>query len=405
MSKHAWKKPLKRLREHPGDRQALAELEAYLNAQKAPGIGARVGLLARIARLSLRFFLGKLLYTSIIRAWDSWSAYFYGTYKPDDGQSPWPEAESRDAFAAFAARFVRISTAGIMLALLPAALLLVQTCVMFVQVWQVQQQNKLTQQQFRVGYKSQMVGTIYDMKCHEGNDLSTCTAKNKPQMVREATLGLMVLYGLERDLEGNSVRANISSAIFEQVDFSRSSLKNAIMSGSHFRSTNFHDAKLTHTDLTGALFRNATLVGTDLQEATISGAFFEGVKLARSNLKDTKAELHHRRPTRFHVSGTIEEVAFDNAQYKNVVFEGQHISKSSFAHALLHKCNFTNATLKDVSFKHADLSHALFKNTTLEHVNLSGVKTKGAIFQDATFKNVTCPDGSNSESQGHTCTF
>jgi phospholipase C len=60
--------------------------------------------------------------------------------------------------------------------------------------------------------------------------------------------------------------------------------------------------------------------------------------------------------------------------------------------------NFTGADLSGVQAQGSDFAHANFANA-----NLKDMKTSGATFAGATWSNTTCPDHTNSNSDGGTC--
>jgi uncharacterized protein YjbI with pentapeptide repeats len=78
--------------------------------------------------------------------------------------------------------------------------------------------------------------------------------------------------------------ANLSAAIFECVDFSRSILDGTLLTDSFLQYATFDNSSLknvdfTHADLRNVSFKNANLEGADFEIANLEGADFTGANL------------------------------------------------------------------------------------------------------------------------------
>lgn len=174
----------------------------------------------------------------------------------------------------------------------------------------------------------------------------------------------------------NAKNANFDNTTFSSVEALESNFQNTNFSnarfstvrGGDFRNANFtnisidqslESANLSGLDFTTAQFNNsAYIIVSDLSSADFSGMDFEGIGFSESNL--TSADFSS---TNF--IGNIDYYA---------VFSGSNLSS----------VNFTNVQFKDTRF-------------------INGTDLSTATLTGATWDNVTCPDGTNSDNNGNTC--
>jgi phospholipase C len=93
-----------------------------------------------------------------------------------------------------------------------------------------------------------------------------------------------------------------------------------------------------------------------------------------------------------HLHGDNQGSDWANGDLSGSTIDGQ--IQGTFAEG----ANFSGANLSGVQAQGSDFAHANFTNA-----NLNGMKTTGASFSGATWSNTTCPDGTNSNSDGGTC--
>jgi uncharacterized protein YjbI with pentapeptide repeats len=92
------------------------------------------------------------------------------------------------------------------------------------------------------------------------------------------------------------------------------------------------------------------------------------------------------------------------------------LSYSDFSHANLSGVDIGESNLTGVNFSSANLSNASpyrnwqltnFTSANFTNANLSGVLfikgMPGMVFTGVIWSNTTCPDGTNSDADGHTC--
>ena len=449
MSKKTWKPHIDTLRADPGDARALDALESYLEAQSARSTKKTVGVLGTSSRFAFKMFLGKLLYNAVQDAWDAWSLYLQGDYVAKT-QVAWPELETRDVSAALAARFLRIGMFGIFIGFIPAILLGFQTTLMIVQVWQVntqneiiREQNGLTREQFGVGYRAQLIEKLYQYEPRTitvgESSYKVCEAATLPHVRAEAVASLIKLErvlaaGAPRKEDPPSERAPVTASL-EGACLAGVGFASRDLSGGSFDAASFYDASLKDVTLVGASLREAglqktkfqhvNLDGADLSGAIFAGARLEGVSFKGATLLDLtvhdtilsgvdfssatfypgeKPVLRERQKIDFSRSNVLKKIDFSQANLIRARFNDSTLLDVTFAGARLIESNFEAAQLTKVSFKGAQLARAKFARARLTDVDLSettlSAEQLGAI---ASFKNVTCPNGKNSDKQNRTC--
>ena len=136
---------------------------------------------------------------------------------------------------------------------------------------------------------------------------------------------------------------------------------------------NLSSANLARTNLTHANLTHANLSRANLSYANLSSA-----NLARTNL--THANLTHANLSRANVS-------YANLSHANV-------ARANLTHANLMHANLRAAGLVGANLTDANLGGALLKGA-----NLTGARLAGARFSDT-----ECPDGTNSNRNGGSCT-
>jgi len=454
MSEKKWKPYISRLREDPGDQEALDAIESYLTASENKGGAKRtVGFLGSASRYMFKMFLGATLYRAVVACWDAWSSFFYGNYTSST-LSPWPEAETRDLSAAIAARFLRIGMFGILIGLIPAIMLGFQTALMIVQVWQVntqneiiKEQNGLTREQFAIGYRAQFINQLYDYGEKRVGDETVCQSKSLPRVRAEAAASLLKLERvlgendadasakdsaeqeggaqdprsktmpsisgaclaetelLERDFSFSMLdEVSFYNASLEQVDFTASSLRGAGFQEANLSKVTFDKAQMKRTS-----FNKARIYESSMKGATLLDPNFDGATLVDIDFSDAvffpadEPKLRSRNKLDLSQALEMKKLDFKRANLILARFTKRGLIDVDFEGAKLIQANFVDATLTKVSFKGADLTGAKFSGATLEDVDFSDAKVSFAKSSDVKFTNVICPDGKNSDAQGKRC--
>jgi len=180
----------------------------------------------------------------------------------------------------------------------------------------------------------------------------------------------------------------------------RVNLSGCNLPGDVLTAINLKHSKFIHTNLSGAYLFSSEVNGSNFSGANLSNACLsgwcgpdgtggEGAIMSRDNL--VGADLYNAQ------GGFL---AYSEA--------GTVLPGVDFAHA-----NLTSANLTDTDLIDADLAGATLKNANLTGATLTGTSFKsylgptvvvpGANLTGARWNNTTCPDGTNSNSDGHTC--
>jgi probable HAF family extracellular repeat protein len=80
-----------------------------------------------------------------------------------------------------------------------------------------------------------------------------------------------------------------------------------------------------------------------------------------------------------------------------------NLSGAYLSSANLHAANLKNADLSRANLTWANLTSVNLMDADLSHANLFGAQLDGAMVKDVHWANTTCPDGTNSDSNGGTC--
>jgi uncharacterized protein YjbI with pentapeptide repeats len=136
------------------------------------------------------------------------------------------------------------------------------------------------------------------------------------------------------------------------------------------------------------------LTGRDLTKAFLPGSSVHGVDL-NSTLLDN-ADL---------IGSDMREAILTDASLTNA-----DMTRSAFAEADLTNANLSGANLTGVTFTDygwelgpADLTNTDLTNANLTDANLVDVNLASAILTGVTWSNTICPDGTNSNNNGNTC--
>jgi uncharacterized protein YjbI with pentapeptide repeats len=195
------------------------------------------------------------------------------------------------------------------------------------------------------------------------------------------------------------------------------------LSGVTFPAADLAGANFQGTNLTGSTLSAATsFASADFEYADLADADIQGAQLAGADLADvgsggvtgTPASL----PTGWGVAGgylvgpeadlswgtDLQGVTFPVADLTDANLQGADVSGAelssvtSLEGAGLQYTNLSGSDLTGVDLTNADLTGA-----DLTGANLTGADFTGATVTNVTWSNTTCPDGSNSDTDGGTC--
>ncbi len=169
---------------------------------------------------------------------------------------------------------------------------------------------------------------------------------------------------------------------------------------------NFAGANLTGVDLSGAILKLTDFGLANLSGATFTNAQFDGTYFTSANF--TGANLSNASFNS--INGSNGSPVANTGVGPGSNFTGANLTGAVFLSVGIGEANFTNANLTDAQFHSTNLRDAVFAGADLtgtEFVNgtdLTGARLTGAnIAPVASWINVTCPDGTNSDNDGATC--
>ena len=200
-----------------------------------------------------------------------------------------------------------------------------------------------------------------------GADLQRCDLRPLPlsgKDVHDADMSRANLAGMSLDIGPDDPRTNLEGV----------RLHRAVATNTVFANTRMHGVDATRADLRGTQWEDAEVGDSDLSRADLTGAGFFFSSAPGS---------------RFHRATLVE------ASLRHSNFDGADFTRA----------NLTNADLEGAGLEGADLSRAV-----LQGVNFTDADVQGARFHQATglssvtWSNTTCPDGTNSDANGGTCT-
>jgi uncharacterized protein YjbI with pentapeptide repeats len=180
----------------------------------------------------------------------------------------------------------------------------------------------------------------------------------------------------------------------------------------------FPAADLTGANLQGAYLAGATLsavtsfASADLEYANLSGADIQGANLSGADMAHVGSGAVTGTPASLPPGWGVADgylVGPDAALSWGTDLSGATFPASSLAGASLQGADVSGADLSAVtSMENTDLSYSHFAGADLTGQDLTGANLTGADFTGATlsgvtWSNTTCPDGSNSDTDGGTC--
>ena len=104
----------------------------------------------------------------------------------------------------------------------------------------------------------------------------------------------------------------------------------------------------------------------------------------------------------------ITGTTFAGANLYQANFRNRTLDNDNFNGARLNGANIgvdggQTATMTGATFVNAQISNLDMTNRDLTNVNMTGATGTPGLWGTITWSNVTCPDGTNSNSNGNTC--
>ena len=113
--------------------------------------------------------------------------------------------------------------------------------------------------------------------------------------------------------------------------------------------------------------------------------------------------VHDCDPANVYPGVNLAKCDLVNANLANADLTGATLTGANLAGADLAGATLIGANVKDAFLGSVDFSGALLLDVDLSSANLTGANLSGAFTSGALWKNTTCPDGTNSDSDGGTC--
>jgi uncharacterized protein YjbI with pentapeptide repeats len=178
----------------------------------------------------------------------------------------------------------------------------------------------------------------------------------------------------------------VCSARFPGADLAGCNLTGANLTGESYDN-------LTGANLTDANLHNANLDGTDLCTANLTGIQSGGINPAVAYFTCGPWGIYAppSDPTNGYLVGPTANLA-------GATLTGVSAGFQDFAGA-----NLTNADLTNADLDNTDLDGANLDGANATNANFDAATTTGATIVGVTWVNTTCPDGTNSDTDGFTC--
>jgi uncharacterized protein YjbI with pentapeptide repeats len=302
---------------------------------------------------------------ALTAALDAWMA---GTPTESGDRRGFPSDEAGQVAAAAFGRVVRVSFVGLVVAVLPTTILVVQTALMFQQNTVIQQQLNVQIEETRQARRAQFISTLFDPveDCREA-DRNDCLPQASGPARAEAARALVTLAEDSR----------------QPLDLTGAPLAGTRLQGAHFKGARLSLAQFEGSDLTGANLQEAVLKGAFLDEALLDGARLDNADL-------TQAHLVEAVLTRASLTGVrASEAAFNNADLSGADLQGAILDDADLSSANLQGANLKGASLQRTSLTSANLKGADLTGADLRAASFKGADLTGATLDDAKSDKVT----------------
>ena len=207
-----------------------------------------------------------------------------------------------------------------------------------------------------------------------------------------------------RDLSGLDLsdcdlpNTNLSGAILEKVNFSKSRLNNADFKNAILSGANFSEADLTRADMSGVSGAGAIFAGAACEQALLGGADFAGADFSSSILNGadmSESSFVGAGLAEAKCSGALAVLSdFQDADLSGAVFDSAVMTEADLIDARLDEADFSGIRAKDLQLSGASGQNAVFKDADLRrcragenasflNCNFSGADLSGACWEDS----------------------
>ena len=189
-----------------------------------------------------------------------------------------------------------------------------------------------------------------------------------------------------KDDDFTGTNCSLGSNVFDHTD-----LTNVNLTGCFLGSSNFNREDFTSTTLGNNNFQNAVISNSNLSNRDLSGDNLTSINWDSSNLTGVNASNADLS------AGSITNSNLTNANFSNLTFSAG--GNVFFNTSSLFGTNFTAFHCPATCV----FDGTTGSNTNFTNANLTNSTFTGASLTTPIWSNTTCPDGTNSDSNGGTC--
>lgn len=167
--------------------------------------------------------------------------------------------------------------------------------------------------------------------------------------------------------------------------------------GNLFKNRDYTGAYMINTSFSSVV-GSADISGVNFNKASLSETVFDGTLMDNASIKNAFAT-----GLRFsNVSTSAQNVNFTSSNLESLSTSGStgtNFTGSNFSSTNLTSAIFRDAIMQNTNFNNSNLTSATFDNTDLTGATNMSTATRTGV----TWSNSTCPDGTNSDTNGGTC--
>ena len=172
-----------------------------------------------------------------------------------------------------------------------------------------------------------------------------------------------------------------------------------------FQSDNFSSTYLIGYDFRFMNLSHVNLSGANLARADFRGAILTGANFSDVNLEYARTSqvlgCPNSLPNNWACKG--DSLVGPSANLTNADLAWQWMANIDLSNTDLSNADLHNANLDSANLSYSNLSNANLREADLTNAVLLGADLTGAILTGVYWGNTTCPDGTNSDSNGYTC--
>lgn len=271
-------------------------------------------------------------------------------------------------------RLTRIGIIGLIIAITPLVILVIQTKLLQKQNTKIDLQNSLIEQQGirldqqtylqEADRRGSLVFLFSNIMDQVDKELTDGSSRELSPQLRGRIIALSSRLKPYHYLEGDELiryplspergqllvtllESKLDNSTYEEIfrrgDFSYADLKGAVLD-----SFIINGIKLDHADFTNANLVGTKIVNSNLMRTNFENCYMEGADLSHSNLNYSRLSGNLRK-------ATLENTTFSNMERLSCTFNSAVITSSSFEGSKLKGSDFSSAEIKDTYFTSADL--------------------------------------------------